>query len=183
MLVESLNDMRVFAVVIFLFLSLTLSSCAEPRGSVVRGVEVTAVEWDEGEGEDGSLPERIVLAVDIENRSATAVLHTGRIRIGYSGRRVLIFTLDGRVKIPRKRISRVMIPLRVNMVHNSQALAFREALLRHDASAMEIDWEVTGRAGVVKAHIEQPAKPLTMVLSEPMLTTLWQIMDEMKEQR
>lgn len=171
--------MRRLAVVILFFVALVSVSCGQPRGSVVRGVEVASVEW--GEGHEGGVPERVVLAVDIENRGTAAILRKGRVRIGYAGRRVLMFTLDERVKIPRKATSRVLVPLRVNMARNSQALAFSGALLRHDAAKMEIDWEVVGRAGVVGARIVQPTEPLVEVLTEPMLATLWQITDKIKE--
>lgn len=157
-------------------MALLSGACTAPQSSVVRGVEVASIEWVEGQ--QGGVPERVILAVDIENRGAAAFLRKGRIRIGYAGRRVLMFSLDERIKIPRKSVSRVLIPLDVNMAHNSQAMAFRSALLRHDASQMDIDWEVTGRVGVIGARIVQPTEPLSEVMSEPMLSTLWQITDK-----
>lgn len=169
--------MRRVALVVISLVALLLGACTAPQGSVVRGVEVASVEWVDGQ--QGGVPERVMLAVDIENRGAAAFVRKGRIRIGYAGRRVLMFSLNERIKIPRKSVSRVIVPLEVNMAHNSQAMAFRGALLRHDASQMEIDWEVTGRVGVIGARIVQPTEPLSEVMSEPMLSTLWQITDKM----
>lgn len=160
---------------ILLLAVVVCGSCRTYNRSVVRSVEVADIEWAEGVGQ--GVPERVLLAVDIDNEGSAAVMRKGRVRISYKGRRVMLFTLDERVRIPRHYDGIIEVPLRVNMAHNSQALAFRGALLRHDAAEMSVDWEVAGRAGVVGARIVQPVEPLAEVLSEPMLSTLWRITD------
>lgn len=147
----------------------------------MRSVDVASVEWVDGV--EGGTPQRVLLAVDVHNGGAAAVMRQGRLRVSYSGRTVLMFTLDGRVKIPRRHDGVIVVPLRVNVARNSQMVAFNSALERHDATNMEVDWEVFVRVGVVGSRIVQPREPLAEVLQGDKLESVWQMTDEIKEDR
>lgn len=168
--------MRWFYVVVLLATALLCSSCGERNQSHIRSMRITATEWAEG-GED-DIPRRVQVAIDVQNNGAAATIQEGRMRVSYSGRTVLMLTLDERVKIPRRHDGEVMVWLRVNVARNSQSVAFTSALKRHDTQDMEVDWEFWGRKGAVKAHIVQPRKPLAEVLPSDMLAELWSMVGE-----
>ena len=144
-------------------------------------MRITATEWAEG-GED-DIPRRVQVAIDVQNNGTAATIQEGRMRVSYSGRTVLMLTLDERVKIPRRHDGEVMVWLRVNVARNSQTLALRNALFQHQSEGITIDWEFSLRAGVVRSRVVQAEEPLQEILSEEMLVALWSIVEEMKEER
>ena len=147
----------------------------------MRSVQITAAEWAE-EGEEG-IPRRVQVAIDVQNNGAATIIREGRLRVSYSGRTVLMLTLDEQVKIPRRYDGEVLAWLRVNVARNSQSVAFSSALKRHDTQNMEVDWEFSARTGAVKFHITQPRRSFAEVLPSDVLAELWSIVEEMKEER
>ena len=173
--------MRWFYVVVLLATALLCSSCGERNQSHIRSMRITATEWAEG-GED-DIPRRVQVAIDVQNNGAAATIQEGRMRVSYSGRTVLMLTLDERVKIPRRHDGEVMVWLRVNVARNSQTLALRNALFQHQSEGITIDWEFSLRAGVMRSRVVQAEEPLQEILSEEMLVALWSIVEEMKGER
>ena len=167
--------MRWFYVVVLLAITLLSSSCGERNQSHIRSMRITATEWAEG-GED-DIPRRVQVAIDVQNNGAAATIQEGRMRVRYSGRTVLMLTLDERVKIPRRHDGEVMVWLRVNVARNSQSVALRSALMRHDAKGVSVDWKISGRKGAISSHIVQPEKPLSEIASEDKLEALWCVTD------
>lgn len=151
------------------------TGCASHSERHIGAVSVSAVEW--GEGEHRATPRSITLAVEVRNDGPAIVLRKGRARIAYNARRVLMFTLDDKVRIPRHFEGVVEIGLRVNVVHNSQSMALRAALARHDVSDIDIDWDILVRSGLAVAHIVQPAEPVGEVVSGDILNGLWRVAD------
>ena len=63
------------------------------------------MEWPAEDVEQSGLPESMVLAIDVENKGAAVVLRSGRARVSYKGRRVVMFTLEDKVRIAGHRRS------------------------------------------------------------------------------
>jgi hypothetical protein len=165
--------MRVLLRVFALLLLMAVVGCSSPHERRLLGVEVVEVVGDEVVGgESAGIPESITLAIDIDNGGGAVVLRTGRVRVGYKGRRVLMLTLDEKVRIPRRWAGRVEARFRVNMVHNSHSLALRSAIMRGDMSDVTIDWDAVVRAGMAVVHTVQPTEPVTEVVPPTLLGEL-----------
>ena len=152
------------------------------RGEI-RSVGLSCVEWEAQAQRDGVMPKHITLAVDLVNKGAAVVLREGRLRVSYNGSRVLLLSLEERVKLPRHFEGVVELPLRVAVARNSQTLALRNALFQHQSEGITIDWEFSLRAGVVRSRVVQAEEPLQEILSEEKIAALWSIVEEMKEER
>lgn len=158
--------------VLVLLLLTAVVGCTSPHERRLLGVEVSEVGGDEGRA---GTPETITLAIDIDNGGGAVVLRKGRVRVGYKGRRVLMLTLDEKVRIPRRWVGRVEARFRVNMVHNSHSLALRSAFMRGDMTDVTIDWDAVVRAGMAVVHTVQPTEPVAEVVPATMLGELCRI--------
>lgn len=162
-------------------LVLFASACRQQRGAQVHSIAIAQVEYSDEDSatEQIATPERIVLALDVENRGAKAVLREGRLRVSYRGRRVVMFSLDEKVRIDRHSRGEVLVPLKVSVARNSQSVALWQALQRHDAEHITLDWEVAARQGIVSARIVQAAEPLGEIARGERLEGFWQLIDAM----
>ena len=157
--------------------ALCMAGCAADagRGPSVTDVRVTEIEFPDGE----EIPSRITLAVTVENPSRGVKILGGRLRIYYRGRRVAMFTLAEKVKIPRRRTSEVTVPLRVNVAHNSAAMSLRAAVRRRDAGDIGIEPEISVRSGILSGEMAvRGVVPLTEAVPERMMDEVWRALDE-----
>ena len=170
--------MRALRIILVACLTLLFAGC-KPQGRVqLHSAQIARVmSYESLEEGQMSLPERVVLALDVENGGAAVVLRKGRLRVSYRGRRVAMFTLDDKVRIAGRSREVVMLPLKVSVARNSQSAALWQALMRHEAEQISVDWEVAGRSGIVSARLEQPLKPLSEVLEGSALEYFWSVAD------
>ena len=111
------------------------------------------------------IPTRVVASLIIDNGGYGFLLREGRIRISYKGKNVVMLSPIESVKISPRRKQEVEIPLRVSIIHNSSAVAFREALKRGDVSDMKVDWRFDVRvAGIKNRLVELQPTPITELL-------------------
>lgn len=165
-----------------LCLMLAVSGCRPQGGITLHSADIAHVASEEGvrvDTEQVALPESVVLALDVENRGAGILLREGRLRVSYRGRRVAMFSLDEKVRIRRRSREVISLPLKVNVARNSQSVALLQALCRHDAEHIALDWELTARAGVVGVQISRPPMPLGEVVQGEKLEHLWREVDKM----
>ena len=104
--------------------ALCLAGCASDAARGPRVIDVRLADIGDPAGApagDGGLPSRVTLLATVENPSRGIKISSGRLRISYRGRRVVMLTLAEAVKIPPRGVSEVAIPLRVNVAHNSAA--------------------------------------------------------------
>lgn len=120
-------------------------SAEMPDGTVIRPADAAEM-WTA----EGGVPSRVELAVVLDNPLRGAKVRGGRVRFSMGGRRVAMLTLEGPVRIPARRESVIVLPLRVNVAGNSAAIAMRAALRRGDTAAVEADWEIALRGGVLR---------------------------------
>lgn len=159
---------------------LLLVGCKPQVGSTLHSVEVADLVWDSHtDSSEWMLPEQIILALDIENNGAVALLRSGRMRVSYRGRRVAMFTLSEKVRIARHSREQVLLPLKISVMRNSQSAALMEALRQHDVEHITIDWEVAGRSGIFSSRIVQPAESLNEIVQGEKLEYFWSIIDAM----
>lgn len=159
-----------------------VSGCRPQAGITLHSAAVVHVAREEGvltDSEQVALPESVVLALDVENGGAGILLREGRLRVSYRGRRVAMFSLTEKVRIKRRSREVISLPLKVNVARNSQSVALLQALYRHDAEHIALDWELTARAGVVGVQISRPPMPLSEVVQGEKLEYLWLEFDKM----
>lgn len=154
-------------------LSLLLAGCGGTSLPTIQGVEVV-----QSSGHSDGWPSHILLRVEVDNPSARIKLLSGRCRVSYAERRVAMLTLEDKVVVPARSRSVVLLPLHLAVQRNSQTLAFREALQRHDASQITLDWQVALRSRMAYVSDEQEPVPLSRVLGQERLQMLWQAIDE-----
>ena len=137
------------------------------------------MEWPAEDVEQSGLPESVVLELDVENKGAAVVLRSGRVRVSYRGRRVAMFTLEEKVRIAGHKRSEVNLPLKINVARNSQTAALWQALKRHDADGITIDWDAVARVGLVRANVERSPMPLAELMQGEALERFWSLADKM----
>ena len=98
----------------------------------------------------GDVPARVELAVVLDNPLRGARIRRGRVLLSSGGRRAVMLTLDGTVKVPARRESEITVPLRVNVAGNSALLAVRAALRRGDLEAVVAEWEISLRGATFR---------------------------------
>lgn len=171
--------MRSFVTLLFTAILLLGTGCKRQGGITLHTAEIAKVEWPAEDVEQSGLPESVILAIDVENKGAAVVLRSGRVRVSYKGRRVVMFTLEERVRIAGHRRSEVSLPLKINVARNSQTAALWQALQRHDAEGISVDWEAVARAGVVQANVERSPMPLAELMQGEALERFWGLADQM----
>lgn len=171
--------MRSFVTLLFTTVLLLSTGCKQQGGVTLHSAEVARMEWPAEDVEQSGLPESMVLAIDVENKGAAVVLRSGRVRVSYKGRRVAMFTLENKVRIAGHRRSEVSLPLKINVARNSQTAALWQALQRHDAEDISVDWEAVARAGVVRADVERSPMPLAELMQGEALERFWGLADQM----
>lgn len=138
-----------------------LAAGRTPKVIAVRVVSATlpdgtAVDCDGSEDallSADAVPQRVELAVVLDNPSRGVTLRKGRVRLSFRGRHVAVLTLEGAVKVPARCESEIVIPLRVSVAGNSSVLAMRAALRRGDMEGIEAEWEIALRAGVFRGSV------------------------------
>ena len=172
--------MRSFVTLFFAtMLLLLIVGCKRQGGVTLHSAEVAKMEWSAEDVEQSGLPESVVLALDVENKGAAVVLRSGRVRVSYRGRRVAMFTLEEKVRIAGHKRSEVNLPLKINVARNSQTAALWQALQRHDAEGISVDWDAVVRAGVVRANVERSPMPLAELMQGEALDKVWSLADQM----
>ena len=162
--------------------ALCLAGCASDAARGPRVIDVRLADIGDPAGAPaagGGLPSRVTLLATVENPSRGIKISSGRLRISYRGRRVVMLTLAEAVKIPPRGVSEVAIPLRVNVAHNSAALSLRAAVRRRDASGIGIETEVSARAGLIRGEAaERGVVPLEKAVPTRLLDIMWRTLDE-----
>ena len=150
--------------------ALCLAGCASDAARGPRVIDVRLAEIGDPAGApavDGGLPSRVTLLATVENPSRGIKISSGRLRISYRGRRVVMLTLAEAVKIPPRGVSEVAIPLRVR---------------RRDASGIGIETEVSARAGLIRGEAaERGVVPLEKAVPTRLLDIMWRTLDEFTE--
>lgn len=144
---------------LLLLAAVALTGCSH-RAPRLYGVEVAEAHYPVA----GEWPSQIVVAADVENEGSRIKVLSGRVRLSYDDRRVVVLTLEQKVVLPPRSSSRVLLPLRVSVARSTQSLALREALRKGATDRIAIDWQVALRRGVAYAEIENPTIALDEVL-------------------
>lgn len=168
--------MRRLLSIVVVVAMLFMVGCGRKSSPRILSLGVVDTQWPIGGGE---WPLRIIVEAEVENPRSAIKLIEGRVRVGYEGRRAVVFTLEDKVRIAPRRTERVVLPLRMSVSRSSQTLDLREALRQHRAEGIELDWSVAVRSGIGYARIEQEPTPISSLLSPEQQELLWQGLEQM----
>lgn len=162
---------------LLLLAAVALTGCSH-RAPRLYGVEVVEAHYPIA----GEWPSQIVVAAGVENDGSRIKLLSGRVRLSYDDRRVVVLTLEQKVVLPPRSGSRVVLPLRVSVARSTQSLALREALRTGATDRISVDWQLAVRRGVAYAEIETESQPLDNVLGAEQREMLLEILNEINEE-
>lgn len=166
---------RIFIVVLFA-VALLCGACSNNR-CVVRTVKIASVDWGDAMPTEGAIPKQVMLGVELQNMGSGILVRDGRLRLSYNGQRVMMLSLEERVTIPRRFEGEIFLPLKVSVARNSQTMALRSALMQHKVEGVSVNWDITGKKGLMRSHIVQTEEMLSEIASEEMLEALWHVTD------
>lgn len=145
------------------------------RAELPRVESIEVVEADYTPSADW--PQRVVVAVEMDNAGRAFRLLGGRLRIGIEGRRSVVLTLEERVRVVRGQ-SEVLLPLRVSVARSSQSLRLREMLRRGESEGLQVDWQLRLRSGLAYIEMEEPLRKIDELLSDEQRKALMEFLKE-----
>lgn len=168
--------------------ALLLASCGGERQlPAVTDIEVVETEWPASsewgaetatsDAQDAGWPSGVTVWLTVDNPAGSLVLREGRLRLTCGGGRAAVLVLRERVRIPDRGLCKVMVPLRVRVARNGSALSLRSAIVRRDAAAIGVDWEMSVRRGLWRGRVEEEMTSLDKLLPVEELERLWQVLD------
>lgn len=129
----------------------------------------------------GEWPSRIVVEAEVENGGRPFRIVGGRLRVGLEGRRVVVLTLEERVRVGRGE-QQVMLPLKVSVARSSQSLRLREMIRRGEYEGLMLDWQLRLRSGVAYVELEEPEQPIEQLLDEAQRRELMELLKSINQE-
>ncbi len=164
--------MRRLLLLLVLVAAVGLTGC---RAELPRVESMAVVEADYPPS--GDWPQRVVVAIEVDNAGRAFRLLGGRLRIGIEGRRSVVLTLEQRVRVGRGQ-SEVLLPLRVSVARSSQSLRLREMIRRGESEGLQVDWQLRLRSGLTYIEREEPLRVIDELLSAEQRQALMEFLKE-----
>lgn len=161
---------------LLIVLTLLLGSCSMRSESLSLGeVEFMGLEGVTLAGDE--LPEQISLRVELENGSKSFSLREARLRVGIGRRRSLALTLTEPVHVRRGR-SVVTLPIKITVVHNSNAMTLRNMFKQRKLSLIEFDLRAKVRRGIASRTMSFSSEDLEQSYAWNLLEKLFSFIEE-----